>query len=176
MLVKCSMCQHENVSGVDRCEECLHSLMQKDLPRPKRGDSIQRTLMTTPIYELLTGKDLLVADPGDTVQKAVDILRKERKNCILVYENKKLVGILSNSNLLHKVAGKIKDLTSVKIKDVMTVNPEFVLPEDTIAVVVNKMAMGGFRHVPVLDKDGTPLSILTIKDVIFYITSKNRPS
>ncbi len=48
----------------------------------------------------------------------------------------------------------------------MTPNPEFVRGDDPIAYVVNKMAMGNFRHVPVLSADGRPLSIATIRDVL----------
>ena len=52
----------------------------------------------------------------------------------------------------------------------MTVNPESVKGEDPIAYVVNKMGMGGYRHVPVLREDGTPLSIVSIQDVFRYIS------
>ena len=64
---------------------------------------------------------------------------------------------------------KTEDLASIKAKDIMTVNPEYVIPESPIAFVVNKMSMGGFRHVPVMNPDGTPLSIIAIKDVLNYL-------
>ena len=163
-----------NLSGADRCKHCLHSLMQRDLPRPKKGDLLQQAIMTVPVSELLTGKDLLVASPDDDIKTAVKILQKEKKNCILVYQKKRIVGILSNRNLLHKVAGKYKDISKVKVKHVMTPDPEYVGADDTIAVVINKMAMGGFRQVPVLAANGTPLSIISIKDVILFITSRSR--
>jgi len=38
--------------------------------------------------------------------------------------------------------------------------------------VVNKMAMGGYRHVPVLQEDGSPLSIIIIKDVLGYLSKR----
>ena len=174
MEIKCPLCKHMNLSGADRCKHCLHSLMQRDLPRPKKGDLLQQAIMTVPVSELLTGKDLLVASPDDDIKTAVKILQKEKKNCILVYQKKRIVGILSNRNLLHKVAGKYKDISKVKVKDVMTPDPEYVGADDTIAVVINKMAMGGFRQVPVLAANGTPLSIISIKDVILFITSRSR--
>lgn len=171
---KCPSCGFGNLLGADRCEQCLHSLMQTGLPQPKRGDTFQTVMMTTPVSALLTGKDLLVCSPHDAVQKVVDIFQKENKNCILVYEQKKLVGIVSNRDLLRKVVGKYQDLTKAKVKSIMTPNPEYVRADDPIAYVVNKMALGGFRHVPVLAEDGTPYSIVIIKDVLSYLSRRKK--
>lgn len=172
MDIKCPSCGFNNLEGEDRCVQCLHSLMQRDIPRPIKTDKLQSAMMTTPVVNLLTGKDLLVANTTDTVQKIVKILQQEKKNCILVYKKKKLVGILSNRDLLRRVAGQYKDLSKVKVESVMTPNPEYVRGEDPIAYVVNKMAMGGYRHVPVLREDGTPLSIVTIQDVLSYLARR----
>lgn len=174
MRIICPSCGFENIQGEDRCSQCLHSLMQRDLPRPKKDDGFQRVMMTTPIGELLTGKDLLVASTADTVQKIVKIFQKENKNCVLIYKKKKLVGIVSFRDILRKVAGKHKDLSKVKAEIVMTPNPEYVKSEDPIAYAVNKMAMGGYRHLPVLAADGAPLSIIMIKDVLKYLSKRDK--
>lgn len=174
MDIKCPSCGFDNLEGEDRCVQCLHSLMQRDIPRPKKDDHFQRIMMTAPISELLTGKDLLVASTTDSIQKIIGIFQKENKNCILIYKKKKLVGIISFRDILRKVTGVHKDLSKVKAEAVMTPNPEFVRPEDPIAYVVNKMAMGGFRHVPVLAADGTPLSIIMIVDVLRYLGRRDK--
>lgn len=174
MKIKCPACGYENMEGDDRCIQCLHSLMQRDLPRAKKDDMIQTVMMTAPISDLITGKDLLVASTTDTVEKIVKILQKENKNCVLIYKKKKLVGIISNRDLLLKVAGKYKDLSKVNAEDVMTYNPEYVTADAPIAFVVNKMALGGYRHVPVLQENGTPLSIIIIKDVLGYLSRRKK--
>ncbi len=174
MDIKCPSCGFDNLEGEDRCVQCLHSLMQRDIPRPKKDDKFQRVMMTTAIVELLTGKDLLVANPADSIQKIIRILREKKKNCVLVYKRKKMVGILSHRDILLKVAGKAEDLSKIKVESVMTPNPEFVRADAPIAYVVNKMAMGGFRHVPVLAQDGAPLSIILIKDVLGYLSRRDK--
>ena len=174
MKIKCPSCGYQNIEGSDRCEQCLHSLHQRDTPAPKKNDKIQSVMMTAPISELITGKDLLVASPDDSIQKIVKIFQEQKKNCVLVYKNKKMVGILSNRDILWKVVGKHADLSKIKASQVMTSNPEFVKPDDPIAFVVNKMAMGGFRHVPVLEADGKPLSIILIKDVLGYLARREK--
>ena len=173
--MKCSSCGFENILGADHCEQCFHSLMQRGLPKPKKDDRFQNAMMTAPISELLTGKDLLVAGASDPISKVVQILQKEQKSCVLVYEHRKLVGILSLRDLLRKVVGKYEDLSKVKVSSVMTPNPEYVHADDPIAVAVNKMAMGGCRHVPVLDQEGLPFSIISIKDVLSYLSRQEKP-
>jgi CBS domain-containing protein len=172
--IKCPSCGFENVLGEDYCAQCFHSLMQRGLPKPKKDDTFQNVLMTAPISELLTGKDLLVARGSDTVQKMIKILQKEEKSCVLVYDKKKLVGIISLRDLLRKAVGKNQDFSKIKVKDAMTPKPEFVRAEDPIAFAVNKMAMGGFRHVPVLDHEGAPLSIISIQDVLSYLSRQDK--
>ena len=174
MKTKCPSCGFENLEGEDRCAQCLHSLMERDIPFPKKSDTIRTAIMNAPISDLLTGKDLLVASTSDTLQKIVKILQKEKKDCVLIYKKKKLVGIISQRDILRKVAGIYQDLSKVKAEVVMTPNPEYVKAEDPIAFVVNKMAMGGYRHVPVLAADGTPFSIISIKDVLGYLSRRQK--
>lgn len=172
MKIVCPSCAFQNIEGEDRCAQCLHTLHQRDIPLPKKHDTIQTVLLTAPISDLITGADLLVASPDDSIQKIVKIFQDKKKNCVVVYQKKKLVGILSNRDILWKVVGKYQDLSKVKVEQVMTHNPEWVKASDPIAFAVNKMAMGGFRHLPVLADDGTPLSIILIKDVLAYLSDR----
>ena len=167
---KCPYCGAQTFPGDERCPKCFHSMMVREMPRAGKGDAIHQALLSQPVSELLTGADLLVCSPEDAVQKIVDIFQKEKKGCVLVYKNKKMVGILSNRDLLMRVVGKHEDLSKTTVGDVMTHNPGFVRPEDPMAFAVNKMAVGGYRHVPVLREDGTPVSILLIKDVFRYLS------
>jgi CBS domain-containing protein len=171
---KCPFCGATTLPGEERCPKCLHSMMVREMPLPRRGDSIQVALLSRPVADLLTGEDLLVCSPQDTVQKVVEIFQKDKKGCVLVYEKKKMVGILSNRDLLLRVTGKYDDLSKVTVREVMTPNPGFVGPKDPIAFAVNKMAMGGYRHVPVLHEDGGPMSILLIKDVLRYLSQSKK--
>lgn len=160
-----------NIEGEDRCTQCLHTLHHIHLPK-KKYDNIQSAMMSAPISDLITGEDLLVTAPSDPLDKVVKIFQDQKKNCVVVYQKRKLVGILSNRDILWKVVGKETDLSKIKVGDVMTPNPEYVMPDDPIAFAVNKMAMGGFRHVPVIQEDGKPVSIILIKDVLDYLARR----
>lgn len=171
MKINCPSCGHPNIEGEDRCAQCLHTLHHVHLPK-KKFDNIRSAMMSAPISDLITGDDLLVTATTDTLDKVVKIFQEQQKNCVVVYKNRKLVGILSNRDILWKVVGKQTDLSKIKVGDVMTPNPEYVMPDDPIAFAVNKMAMGGFRHVPVIQEDGKPVSIILIKDVLDYLARR----
>ncbi len=148
----------------------MHSLMQSDLPKPCEDDRFQNAMMTAPIVQILPKKDVLVAEKTDSIEKLAAVLQKEQENCVLVYENHRLVGIISNRDLLRKVLGKYEDLSMVTAGMVMTPKPETVTANDPLGYAVNKMSMGGFRHVPVVADDGTPISVITINDVFNYLS------
>ena len=174
MKSKCPSCGFENIDGSERCEQCLHSLVMCKISKTVSEDGYQNALMNAPVAEMVTGKDLLVAAPSDTIAKIVEIFQKKSKSCVLVYEKKKMVGIISNRDLIRRVAGIHQDLAKVTVNDVMTSNPEFVGLKDPISYVVNKMAMGGFRHVPVIATDGSPISIVNIHDVMHYLATHKK--
>lgn len=52
----------------------------------------------------------------------------------------------------------------------MTAAPETLAPDDEIAYALNLMAIGGFRHVPIVRDDNTVLGIVSIRDVQRHVT------
>ena len=52
---------------------------------------------------------------------------------------------------------------------IMTADPYFLDETDSIALALNAMAVGGFRHVPV-EKDGAPSGVITASDLFRYVS------
>jgi CBS domain-containing protein len=61
-----------------------------------------------------------------------------------------------------------RDLDRTSIREVMTADPVVLRPDDSIAVAVQKMAVGGFRHIPLV-ADGRPLGVISAADVFRHI-------
>jgi CBS domain-containing protein len=51
----------------------------------------------------------------------------------------------------------------------MTEDPEVLTPDDPIAYALNKMSVGGFRHVPLVDRARRPVGIVSVKDIVDYL-------
>jgi CBS domain-containing protein len=51
----------------------------------------------------------------------------------------------------------------------MTPAPEALRTKDPVAYAINKMSVGRFRHVPIVDDAGRPAGILSARDVLDFI-------
>jgi CBS domain-containing protein len=81
----------------------------------------------------------------------------------------KLVGILSERDLLKKVAVLPDPYAELHVEDVMTAHPETVTAEDSLAFALHKMDVGGYRHLPVL-QGGKPAGVVSVRDMLRHIT------
>ena len=88
---------------------------------------------------------------------------------MLVMDGDNLAGIITGYDLLNKVAAPRVDMAACTCRLIMTPDPVCLQEDDTIALAVNMMASGDFRHVPIL-RDGKPLTVIGVNDVFMYIS------
>jgi CBS domain-containing protein len=88
--------------------------------------------------------------------------------CALVVDEGNLVGIFTERDLLNKLTGPDAISNQIAVEKLMSLNPELLSDRDSIAIAVNKMSMGRFRHIPVRKADGS-YSVTSIKHVLKYI-------
>lgn len=107
----------------------------------------------------------------DSLQSVLDLLRDHHIGCVLVVDPADhLVGIFGERDFLMKVAGERADL-SHPVSSVMTSDPVTASPDMHIAYALNLMSDLGFRHVPVVDDEGRPLAVLSVRDVLDYLVA-----
>ena len=111
----------------------------------------------------------LKVELGTNMKNALDLLQQKEQNCILIVTNKVLKGILTERDILLKITGKGFDLDLVTVDEFMTENPEYLSPEDPLAYALNKMHIGGFRHVPIVNDSMEPVGLISISNIISTI-------
>ena len=111
----------------------------------------------------------LVVELGTNMKNALNSLQQEKQNCLLITDNNKLKGILTERDILLKVTGKGFDLDLVTVDEFMTEDPEYLTPEDPLAYALNKMHIGGFRHVPIVNDLMKPVGLISISNIISTI-------
>lgn len=148
----------------DQVDEELSQMYEEAFKHPKVLDS---STFKRPIKSLRVLKPVTLT-PDRSVQEAIELMRNMRFGCVAVTEKGKLVGIFTERDVLTKIVGKTK-LETVTLREVMTPNPESFQPDDSIAFVLNAMHVGGYRHVPVVDEQGKPLAIVSVKDIVAFI-------
>ncbi len=148
-------------------EEDLKSLEYLDLPSPEKS-RLHEIILKDPLSQLNAVKPI-VLKKSDSVLKAVTLMRKFRYGSVLVIDDGELVGIFTEKDLLVKATDGDVDLSRVKLKDVMTSNPQGLEEDDSIAHALNLMSVGGYRHVPILE-GGKPVGFVSIRGILRYIT------
>jgi signal-transduction protein with cAMP-binding, CBS, and nucleotidyltransferase domain len=163
----CPDCGTDNMAGVDNCEECGQDLRSLDIPFAK--DGLQQVLLETPLREVGLLPPNIVA-PGDSVLDAVRLMQNTRHGSVLVVEDGKLVGIFTERDVLDRLAGEEVDLERLPVQVVMTPKPQYLGEDDALAFAVHRMAVGHYRHIPVL-RDGHPVGFVSIRGVLKFLSS-----
>ncbi|HEX9614620.1 MAG TPA: CBS domain-containing protein [Bacteroidota bacterium] len=148
-------------------DESLDEEFSQMYEEPEQTKALNSSTFRQPIKHLKVLKPVSLA-PGQTVREALEIMREKRFGCVVITEHEKLVGILTERDILMKVAG-VKGSEAKKVREIMTPDPEVFQPDDSIAFVLNAMHVGGYRHVPVVDESGTPLAVVSVKDIVGFI-------
>ena len=129
-----------------------------DLAKNLKIDSVSRLIPAVPCH----------VTPEQSVAEAVTVMRQAQGGCVLVCQGKKLVGIFTERDLMKRVLAPGKPLT-MPVSECMTPHPVAVHPKDPIGAAVRRMEEGGYRHLPVVDEEGRPVGILSVKRIVHYL-------
>jgi CBS domain-containing protein len=100
------------------------------------------------------GIDLIRIEPTADLATAAKLLSRHRIGALVVLDaEERLVGILSERDIVRAMAESGSSVLQLPVAQVMTRNVSTCEVNDPITVVMDQMLKGKFRHVPVLDKD-----------------------
>jgi CBS domain-containing protein len=137
--------------------------------RVEEARKLGTAIMRRPIRGLPTLKDPICIGPQVSVREAVQKMSDGRVGCVLVEEGGRLTGVFTERDLLTKVVAKGLDADRTPVKDVMTPDPECLTLGDGIAYALNKMSVGGFRHIPLVDENHRPAGVVAMRNIVDYI-------
>ncbi|MCV6596234.1 MAG: CBS domain-containing protein [Mangrovicoccus sp.] len=130
----------------------------------------------TPGHSYLRATDVLAekgdtvhsVSPADTLQTAIAQLKAHKIGAILVIEAGKLIGILSERDVVRQLADHAAAALEQPVSAVMTPEPQTCGPSDPLIRIMKRMTDGGFRHMPVADVSGNLLGMISVRDVVAY--------
>ena len=168
--MNCPSCGHENIDGIDRCENCLASFRQLDIPSADAAEGLARSVMEDNLRELDLDETVSVAPDAPALEVA-RLMKNSNSGCALVVEGGKLVGIFTEHDVLKRMTSA-GDLAAVSVKDLMSSNPETLNEKDSVAEALNKMSLGRYRHIPFKKADGS-YAVASIQSVLKYIAQED---
>jgi CBS domain-containing protein len=166
--MKCPGCDHEFIQGEDSCGHCGYDLSDLGVPGPKRG-RLHELILEDPLSQLNAPVPITVKTT-DAVAKVVELMKKNRHGSVLVLDlGGALAGIFTERDLLRRLGGGSAQIQTATVGEVMTAHPETLTEEDTIAHALNCMAVGGYRHIPLV-REGAPVGFVSIRGILTYIS------
>ena len=120
-----------------------------------------------PVSELLKRRDrtLWHARPDDTVFEALQLLAEYEVGALMVMDQGRLVGVLSERDYTRKIALQGRNSKETLVRDIMTRDVLYVTPSTGTRKCMALMSEKKIRHLPVIDGQ-TVLGMISIRDIM----------
>jgi len=136
-------------------------------PEVGRHRDVGGEILRTPISDVPRSEAVTVP-PDAPVQRTIELMKKRKASAVLVVERRKpkrVVGIFTERDLVDR-ALPTRGFAKAAVRRFMTPNPETLALRDPVAYAFNKMAVGRFRHVPLVDEEGRAVGIISTTDLV----------
>ena len=104
-----------------------------------------------------------------SLDDAIKAFHTYSTSCVVLTKNKAISGIFTERDIVLSILGKRLEFSDVSLKEFMTPNPNILRMQDPISFALNMMVDGGFRHIPIVDKNRYPKGIISILDIVEHL-------
>ena len=119
------------------------------------------------VFQSIPNKHVLSLAPEGSVREAACAMTRANCGSVLIMEPPdRLLGILTERDLMTRVLAKALDPEGTPARQVMTPNPICVPPEMRVSDAVVIMIERGFRHLPVVTPAGKILGVFSVRDAL----------
>ncbi len=110
--------------------------------------------------------DVAKVSPNTTLQQAAKKMEKYRIGNVLVVGSTKLLGIVTEMDMVRKAVAKNKS-AKIKVKGIMASPVIYVSPDDELLHISDKMLMNNITRIPVVNLEKKEvIGIVTMKDIL----------
>jgi len=104
-------------------------------------------------------------EKNSTVREAAKIMAKNRIGSLIVVEGKKIIGIMTERDILTKITAEGKSSERIYVKDIMTAKVLTIAPDKFIDDAVHIMILNNIKKLPVVDGNEL-VGIVTSTDIV----------
>jgi CBS domain-containing protein len=113
--------------------------------------------------ELMTGSIVAVA-PEDTLGEAAERMADDAVGSAVVLDSGRLIGILTERDLLRAVAGRVHT-SDARVREWMTTDPVTATEGTSADEAIRTMLERGFRHLPVVE-GGRTVGVVSLRELM----------
>ena len=100
-----------------------------------------------------------------SVLDAVKVMAKANVGAAAVVDGKKLVGVVSERDVMLRVVAKQKDPLTTKVRQIMTKAVKTVMPECGTDEAISIMVANHIRHVVIVNESGSVVGLASSREV-----------
>ena len=115
------------------------------------------------VKEVMT-KDLITLEPDASILDAAQLMKKFNVGTILITQNDKLTGILTDRDIVLRLIAENIDCQNAKLKDFMSQSPVSVSSNEDIQFVADMMAEHQIKRLPIIENNKL-VGIVTLGDL-----------
>ncbi|MEJ6402586.1 CBS domain-containing protein [Yoonia sp. 2307UL14-13] len=134
---------------------------------PQTAERAGNRLMDRPEYN--SKQTPLTRAPDTTVFDAVGAMSEKNYGSVIVTDPaNKVIGVVTERDVMNKLVGKGLDPKTTKLSDIMTENPRLAKETDDLVDWLRIMSNERFRRLPVVDENGHIKAVFTQGDFVSY--------
>ncbi|OGV95441.1 MAG: hypothetical protein A3I04_00235 [Nitrospinae bacterium RIFCSPLOWO2_02_FULL_39_110] len=119
---------------------------------------------------IMTKNNFIIATPKSKVSDvALAIISGEVSGIPIIDDNKKVVGVITEFDIIRAIK-KGKNIRDITTEEIMTRNPITVNEDTNINDIIDILETRHFIRVPVVDKDGKLVGIVSRRDILKGVT------
>ena len=165
-MILCPDCGWENLPGADLCESCTHDLTHLNLHRETAP--IQQRIIQDSVASLFL-RPPVVVQPETAIHEVLQKMREKAVGAVVIKEGQHITGIFTERDFLYRIALHDLDLHVTPIGEVMTPSPVLINLSHSLAFALREMALGGYRHLPVVNDQNHCVGILSADGILRYL-------
>jgi CBS domain-containing protein len=123
------------------------------------------------VPDVISGQTLQKVTPRDSARSAANLMREKKIAAVLVMEDERLVGIITERDMTSRVVAAGLDPESTLCGDIMTANPDTLSPEDTASDAIAMMRKRNYRHLPVVAGERV-VGMVSVRDLYAVYNSE----
>lgn len=114
-------------------------------------------------------RKIVCVKADDTIKRCIDIMAEKNIGALVVVDqSEKLVGIVSERDIIHSCLHKGLDISTAKASDIVFTDITFLTPHDKVETAMQAMTETKRRHILICEQ-GKFVAILSIGDLLFHL-------